>query len=77
MTIITLTRQFMNCWLEYVLSQPVDFDVSVMLHFVRSYLGIPVLLSVLRKEHSTVSDGVSDANTGERLAELVPQESYS
>ena len=77
MTIITLTRQLMNCWLEYVLSQPVDFDVSVMLHFVRSYLGIPVLLSVLRKEHSTVSDGASDANTGERLAELVPQESYS
>lgn len=77
MTIITLTRQFMNCWLEYVLSQPVDFDVSVMVHFTRSYLGIPVLLSLLRKDGSTVAETVSGSETGEMRAELMPHESYS
>lgn len=77
MTLITLTRQFLNCWLEYVLSQPVDFDISVMLHFVRSYLGIPIILSLFKKDESIVTDEFIQADDEELVPELVPQKSYS
>jgi hypothetical protein len=77
MTILSLTRQFLNCWLEYVLSQPVDFDISVMIHFLRSYLGIPILMSLLKK-HDSIVDGTFLPEDGkEMLADLIPQESYS
>jgi hypothetical protein len=77
MTIITLTRQFLNCWLEYVLSQPVDFDISVMLHFTKSYLGIPVFLSLFKKDDSIVTDEFIQTENEELVPELIPQKSYS
>lgn len=50
--IASLTRQFLNCWLEYVLSQPVDMDVSVMFYFLRSYFGLPLMFTVLKRNDS-------------------------
>jgi hypothetical protein len=75
MTILTLTRQFLNCWLEYVLSQPVDFDISVMLHFLRSYLGVPFVLSLFRKDTNATESLLSENQ--DMVPELIPQETYS
>lgn len=34
------TRQCINWWLGYVLSQPVDIDLSVLFYFARCYVGM-------------------------------------
>jgi hypothetical protein len=76
MTIQTLTRQFLNCWLEYVLSQPVDIDMSVMLHFLRTYLCIPFVLSLFRKDASD-DESLLTAEEENLIPDLVPQKSFS
>jgi hypothetical protein len=74
----SLTRQFLNCWLEYVLSQPVDLDISVILKYLRSYLGITIFLSFLKSEDAIVGENEIDhLEMNETAAGLVPQESYS
>lgn len=37
-------RDFLNCWLSYALSQPVDLDITMMVRFAISFLGLPVIL---------------------------------
>ena len=73
----SLTRQFLNCWLEYVLSQPVDLDISVMLKYLRSYLGITVLFSLLKFDSIVANHEMNDEGVNETVSGLIPQESYS
>ena len=73
----SLTRQFLNCWLEYVLSQPVDLDISVMLKYLRSYLGITVLFSLLKSDSIVANHEMNDEGVNETVSGLIPQESYS
>ena len=77
MTIVSLTRQFLNCWLEYALSQPVDFDISVMVHFLKSYLGIPLIISLIKGGDTIVDGNFLPSEEKEIVPELVVQESYS
>ena len=58
----SLTRQFLNLWLEYVLSQPVDMDLSVIFAFVKSYFNFSEL-----QEHGTVEAISSGALTAEAV----------
>jgi hypothetical protein len=76
-SIASLTRQFLNCWLEYVLSQPVDMDISVMFHFLRSYLGLPIIYSLLKRDQTIVDDEFDCSENKNVMGELIPQESYS
>jgi hypothetical protein len=46
--ISSMIRQGINCWFEYLLSQPVDFDVPVILHFLGEYFGLAFLARVFR-----------------------------
>jgi hypothetical protein len=73
----SLTRQFLNCWLEYVLSQPVDLDISVMLKYLRSYLGVTMLFSLLKSDSIVANDEMNDEGMDESVSGLIPQESYS
>lgn len=70
-------RSFVNCWLEYVLSQPVDIDLSVLLYFCKVYLGIPSLIALARRSVVSVSNALQPKQPKEMVEELVPQESYS
>jgi hypothetical protein len=38
--IVTLTKQGVNCWLAYVLAQPVDIDLAVVAFLIIDYFGI-------------------------------------
>ena len=77
LTISTLLRQFFNCWLEYVLSQPVDLDLSVMFHFLRSYFGLDLLHAWISHNKAIVDESFAIEEQKDVLPELVPQESYS
>jgi hypothetical protein len=73
----SLARQFLNCWLAYVVSQPVDFDLSVMLHFVREYLGVTMIISFMKRNTTIVASQFMRDESEQTLDDLVPQESYS
>jgi hypothetical protein len=73
----SLTRQFLNCWLEYVLSQPVDLDISVMLKYLRSYLGITMVFSLLKSDSIVANHDMNEEGMDETVSGLIPQESYS
>jgi hypothetical protein len=77
-TISGLTRQFLNCWLEYVLSQPVDFDLSTLFYFLRVYIGFSFIQTLFIKSGSDSSDDDLQSELDqETMQELIPQESYS
>ena len=74
--VLSFFRQFVNCWLAYTLSQPVDIDLSVALHFVRMYFGISLIENFcLRMKNHVVT--MTNKNAKETIEELIPQESYS
>jgi hypothetical protein len=75
--LLSLARQFVNCWLAYVVSQPVDFDLSVMLHFVREYFGITMIISFLKRNTTIVASQFMNDDSEQTLDDLVAQESYS
>lgn len=37
--VASASRTLMNCWLAYVLSQPVDIDLRVIYQFAMAYIG--------------------------------------
>ena len=38
--IVALTKQGVNCWLAYVLAQPVDIDIAVVAFLIIDYFGV-------------------------------------
>lgn len=44
-----IMKDIVNCWLSYTLSQPVEFDVAVMLYFLLQYAGIIQLSGLLKQ----------------------------
>jgi hypothetical protein len=50
--ILSLTRQCVNWWLGYVLSQPVDIDLSVIMQFARNYVGLSYMLVIMNQSVS-------------------------
>jgi hypothetical protein len=70
-------RQVVNVWLAYVLSQPVDVDVPVVMNFIRLYLGIPLLECLFHKIKYHVVSSLTNKTSKETIEELIPQESYS
>jgi hypothetical protein len=43
-----LAEQCLNCWLGYVLSQPVEFDLTVLFYFMLEYAGIIRVSSLVK-----------------------------
>jgi hypothetical protein len=39
-------KQFVNCWFEYVLSQPVSFDWTILTFFLAQYFGLTLLVTI-------------------------------
>jgi hypothetical protein len=76
-TISELTRQFLNCWLEYVLSQPVDFDVSALFYFVRLYIGFNLIEKLFVTSEISNEEILDESINEEDLPKLIPQQSYS
>jgi hypothetical protein len=76
-TISELTRQFLNCWLEYVLSQPVDFDISALFYFVRVYVGFNVIERLLASSEISNEEILDESMDEAALPKLIPQQSYS
>ena len=70
-------RSFVNCWLEYVLSQPVDIDLSVLFYFCKVYVGVPSLVAFVRNSRISLSDVLLPKQSKDMAEELVPQETYS
>lgn len=54
LNVVVFTRQIINWWLGYVLSQPVDIDLSVFGYFVRSYLGYTFVSENTKKFYSLI-----------------------
>lgn len=44
-----IMKDLVNCWLSYTLSQPVEFDVAVMLYFLLQYIGVIQLTGLLKQ----------------------------
>ncbi len=53
---VTFTRQLMNWWLGYVLSQPVDIDLSVLGYFMRSYIGYGFVMERTKRLRYVISE---------------------
>lgn len=45
----SITQEIVNCWLGYVLSQPVDIDIVVLVYFLANYIGLPHIQTVVEK----------------------------
>ena len=76
-TISSLARQFVNCWLAYTLSQPVNIDLPVALYFVKLYLGVPLIQSSFYRMRLQTMALFQKEEVKETIEELIPQESYS
>jgi hypothetical protein len=48
----SVVKQFVNCWLAYTLSQPVDFDVSTIFYFFLQYFGITQLTEAVTEANN-------------------------
>jgi hypothetical protein len=73
----TFPKHLVNCWLAYVLSQPVDIDLSMVLEFLKLYLGLPLVACLFYKAKVYFITSLNSKNAKESIEELVPQESYS
>ncbi len=62
---ILFTRQMMNWWLGYVLSQPVDIDLSVFGYFVRNYVGYTFVSESTKKLRFLTTDRANGTDTRE------------
>lgn len=49
----TTTEDVLNCWLSYIVSQPVSFDLQILLIFFLEYIGA---LSAIALFTSTISE---------------------
>jgi len=45
-----LTREFINCCLRYMVSQPVDIDINMLGYFAIQYAGIEQLIALIQKK---------------------------
>ena len=36
----SILQEIVNCWLGYVLSQPVDIDIAILVCFLANYVGL-------------------------------------
>jgi hypothetical protein len=75
-TLNTLTRQFLNCWLGYIVSLPIDIDVPVMFYFIKLYFGLPLLHAFFKKSEHQIVEEFFPQSADEAVEKLVPQESY-
>lgn len=73
----TLSRQFINCWLQYALAQPVDIDLPVVYSFVKDYIGFAKLSIGFDKVKQNLALSFDQKESKETIEELIPQESYS
>ena len=44
----SVLQEGVNCWLSYTMSQPVNFDLSIISFFMIQYLGITHLTDLMR-----------------------------
>lgn len=44
-----ITKDMVNWWLSYLLSQPVELDVTIVLYLVLQYMGIVQLSGLVRQ----------------------------
>jgi hypothetical protein len=72
-----LIRQGINCWFEYILSQPVDFDIPIMLRFLAEYVGLPIVLQFFIDGKALISHRIFGEDLEEENEGLVTQEMYS
>jgi hypothetical protein len=74
------TQGFVNCWLSYTLSQPVEIDITILLYFVMQYVGIMKLTDLLEKGRSCFqpfSDEENEESIQEEQLVSQPVKSYS
>jgi hypothetical protein len=45
----SLAEEVVNCWLSYTMSQPVQFDLTVLFLFALQYIGARELLFLIRQ----------------------------
>ena len=53
------TRQCVNWWLGYILSQPVDIDLGVLVYFARNYVGLNVFQLVNKSSEDSIPTSFS------------------
>ena len=70
-------KHFVNCWLAYALSQPVEVDIPMVFEFLKLYLGLPLIECLFYKVKFHFINLIDAKNAKETIEELVPQESYS
>lgn len=45
----SLAQEAINCWLRYVLSQPISIDLPILFFFVAQYFGLASVASFIGK----------------------------
>lgn len=58
------TQGLVNCWLSYIVSQPVRFDLDILMIFLMEYIGVMAILEMMRANqvHSLTSESVIQRN---------------
>ncbi|HEY4655139.1 MAG TPA: hypothetical protein VIH22_11535 [Cyclobacteriaceae bacterium] len=54
----SLAQEAVNCWLRYVLSQPVNLDIPILLFFIAQFIGLAKISSLLEQLHSLTSSTI-------------------
>ncbi len=48
-----ITKDFVNCCLRYILSQPIELDITIVGFFMLQYIGGPQLFKFLSQDETT------------------------
>ena len=51
----SLAQEAINCWLRYVLSQPISIDLPILLFFIAQYFGLARIASFIEKSKEVLS----------------------
>jgi hypothetical protein len=51
----SLAQEAVNCWLRYVLSQPISIDLPILIFFIAQYFGLTRIVPFLEKVKEAVA----------------------
>lgn len=62
-TMKTLLKDILNCWLRYVLAQPVNIDVHILYFFLLQYVGLPKIIAAKEAIIQYLSEQITRPDT--------------
>ena len=66
-----LARQCINCWLGYILAQPIDIDIVVLGYLFKTYFGVFTLTSYEASNAVYINVSVSEEKKKESFENAI------